>query len=321
MRGLDFGAPSAERDMGRGLEKYFVESAVFHRVRSRAKTIILGNRGSGKSAIFKVLASRERSTGSHVIELAPEDYSYELLGSTMAAADAGSWAKHGAYAAAWKYLLCVLIMKGIAGKGGNGASKATYKYVRDNHPGAQAGKLEFRVSDANNQNCGVFVRFRDPAQDLPPQVLDRIVRSTSAYPNYPTDFQLFTNNRAWSAVYSRFEVQIDDNARSDRRRDFYGQPEPDGLRKNRTGAIYKIPAGDPIPGTNVFDAAGQQYQAAPNLVPGRWYQLQVDVQGDVYTVDLTDLQVGAQTRTTAFQNTDALRGVATEGNRPGYVGL
>jgi len=27
MRSLDFGAPAAERDMGRGLEKYFVESA------------------------------------------------------------------------------------------------------------------------------------------------------------------------------------------------------------------------------------------------------------------------------------------------------
>ena len=85
MRSLDFGAPAAERDMGRGLEKYFVESAAFERVRAGAKTIILGNRGSGKSAIFKVLASRERAAGSHVIELAPEDYSYELLGSTMAA--------------------------------------------------------------------------------------------------------------------------------------------------------------------------------------------------------------------------------------------
>jgi hypothetical protein len=146
MRGLDFGAPAAERDMGRGLEKYFVESAAFGRVRSGAKTIILGNRGSGKSAIFKVLASRERAAGSIVIELAPEDYSYELLSSTMAAADAGSWAKQGAYAAAWKYLIYVLIMKEVAGRGGKGATKAIYRYVRDNHPDPQAGTLATLVS-------------------------------------------------------------------------------------------------------------------------------------------------------------------------------
>ena len=44
-----------------------------------------------------------------------------------------------------------------------------------------------------------------------------------------------------------FEVQIDDNARGDSGKDFYGiRPEPDGLFKNRTGAIYKIQAGDRI---------------------------------------------------------------------------
>ena len=106
---LDFGAPAAERDIGRGLEKYFIESVAYKRVRSGAKTIILGNRGSGKSAIFQILASRERSAGSHVIELSPEDYSYELLSSTMTAEKSGSWVKHGAYAAA-----CPLaVMQGV----------------------------------------------------------------------------------------------------------------------------------------------------------------------------------------------------------------
>lgn len=149
LRGLDFGAPAAERDIGRGLEKYFIESAAFQRVRSGAKTIILGNRGSGKSAIFKVLASRERSAGSIVIELAPEDYSYELLGSTVAAAEAGAWAKHGAYAAAWKYLIFVMIMKEVTAKGARAtktAAVAIHKYVRDNHPDPQMGKLALLVS-------------------------------------------------------------------------------------------------------------------------------------------------------------------------------
>ena len=146
MRGLDFGAPAAERDIGRGLESYFVESTAFERVRSGAKTIILGNRGSGKSAIFKVLASRERAAGTVVIELVPEDYSYELLSSTMAAANAGSWAKQGAYAAAWKYLLYVLIMKELMRKGGHSTSKGISRYVRENHPGSQEGALSTLVA-------------------------------------------------------------------------------------------------------------------------------------------------------------------------------
>jgi hypothetical protein len=146
MNGLDFGAPAAERDISRGLEQYFVESAAFGRVRSGTKTIILGSRGTGKSAIFKVLASRERTAGTQVIELAPEDYSYEFLSSTMAAADAGSWAKHGAYAAAWKYLISVLIMKEVSVRRGKGAVHVISKYVRDNHPDPQAGTLAMLVS-------------------------------------------------------------------------------------------------------------------------------------------------------------------------------
>ncbi len=149
LRSIDFGAPAAERDIGRGLEKYFVESAAYQRVRSGAKTIILGNRGAGKSAIFKVLASKERSAGSVVIELTPEDYSYELLGSTIGAANSGSWAKHGGFAVAWKYLIYVLIMKEITAKASRAPKNATTaisKYLRDNHYGAQMGRMALLVS-------------------------------------------------------------------------------------------------------------------------------------------------------------------------------
>ena len=86
----------------------------YNRVRSGAKRIVVGNRGIGKSAIFQVLARRERDEGSYVIELSPEDYSYELLSQTMASEGSGSWAKLGAYAVAWKYLIYVLIMKEVS---------------------------------------------------------------------------------------------------------------------------------------------------------------------------------------------------------------
>jgi ABC-type lipoprotein export system ATPase subunit len=56
-KGLNFGAPAAERDTSQGLKNYFVESEAFRRVQAREKYIILGNRGSGKSAIFTIWRS------------------------------------------------------------------------------------------------------------------------------------------------------------------------------------------------------------------------------------------------------------------------
>jgi hypothetical protein len=146
---IDFGAPSAERDIERGLEGYFVESEAYNRVRSGAKRIVVGNRGIGKSAIFQVLARRERDEGSYVIELSPEDYSYELLSQTMASQGSGSWAKLGAYAVAWKYLIYVLIMKEVSRRKVHlkkGEASRIYRYIRDHHANDNASKLSALVS-------------------------------------------------------------------------------------------------------------------------------------------------------------------------------
>jgi hypothetical protein len=148
--GISLGAPAAERDIERGLEDYFVESATYERVRLGSKRIVIGARGIGKSAIFQVLAKRERDEGSYVIELSPEDYSYELLSKTLASEDRGSWAKLGAYAAGWKYLIYVLVMKEISKKRlhlkkGGGAADI-YKYVRDHHSNQQPSKMSALIS-------------------------------------------------------------------------------------------------------------------------------------------------------------------------------
>lgn len=136
MSNLNFGAPAAERDINEGLDDYFVESDAFRRVAAGNKTVVLGNRGTGKSAIFKVIASRERQAGATVIELAPEDYSYEMLTKVMIGESQGSWAKTGAYTVAWKYLIYVLVMKELTKKGGRlktGSASDIYRYLRDNH--------------------------------------------------------------------------------------------------------------------------------------------------------------------------------------------
>ena len=114
-----------------------------------------------------------------------------------------------------------------------------------------------------------------------------------------------------------FEVQIDDNARGDSGKDFYGiKPEPDGLFKNRTGAIYKIQAGDRVWHLNFNEPAVQNYTPGPALVPGVWFEYEIVVQGNDYTVFLTNIETGERKQTTIFHNTDANRG-----RSPGFIGV
>lgn len=146
---LSFGAPAAERDITQGLRDYFVESDAYTRVRSGKKSIILGNRGSGKSAIFKIVAEQELRSGSSVIELSPENYSYEMLSSTLASESRGSWVKQGAYTAAWKYLIYVLVMKELSKQGSRlktGPAAQIYSYLRDNHQGSQDNPISVLIS-------------------------------------------------------------------------------------------------------------------------------------------------------------------------------
>lgn len=149
LRDVALGSPAAERD--KGLRDYFIESDAFQRVANGEKRILIGNRGSGKSAIFQYLAQSERKVPhTSVIELSPEDYSYELLRESMASEDEGSWRKQSAYAAAWKYLLYVLAMKEVSNSGGKpGRGTALGKisaYIRDNHQGGQSNKLSALIS-------------------------------------------------------------------------------------------------------------------------------------------------------------------------------
>lgn len=141
-------------------------------------------------------------------------------------------------------------------------------------------RLQFRVNGAGD-NSGVFVRFRSP---LP------------AWPDI--DDPRVSTNRAWVAVRTGFEVQIDDQAR------------PDGLDRNRTGAIYDIPTGQN------GEPPLQDFRRAPDLVPGAWNDLEIAVHGDTYTVTLNGV------RTTEFVNLDEARGQSSAENAAsGYVGV
>ena len=82
VKNVKFGRLAAEREIDEGLRKYFLETGAFVRLRDGEKSILLGNRGSGKSAIIKMLSDYYKQKGCLVIELLPEDYSYEMLKKT-----------------------------------------------------------------------------------------------------------------------------------------------------------------------------------------------------------------------------------------------
>ncbi len=86
--------------------------------------------------------------------------------------------------------------------------------------------------------------------------------------------------------------------------------------KNRTGAIYKIQAGDRVWHLNFNEPAVQNYTPGPALVPGVWFEYEIVVQGNDYTVFLTNIETGERKQTTTFHNTDTDRGLL-----PGFIGV
>lgn len=146
---MNFGAPAAERDIALGLADYFVESEAFKRLASRSKTIVLGNRGTGKSAIFKILAERAKRAGALVLELNPENYSYEMLSSVLKSEREGAWAKHGAFTSSWKYLILIRVMQELTSTGSRlktGAAGRVYEYLRDHIKGQQDSPIAMLIS-------------------------------------------------------------------------------------------------------------------------------------------------------------------------------
>jgi hypothetical protein len=169
-------------------------------------------------------------------------------------------------------------------------------------------RLQFRMFDPAKHNSGVFLRFPRPTLNLATPELNRRASHEVAFD---------PGNPAWKPVIAGFEVQVDDNAIGDSTKDFYGiQPEPNGLFKNRTGAIYKIQAGDRIWHLNRNEPTVQNYTPGPPLVAGAWFEYEIVVQGDDYSVFLTNTQTGERRQTTALHNTDAERG-----RSPGFIGV
>lgn len=132
-------------------------------------------------------------------------------------------------------------------------------------------------------NSGVFVRFKNP------------------------EAAGFANN-AWSAVSSGFEVQIDNTGAA-------AAPQPQGLAKHRTGVIYAVNyPGDPSPDPSLPPASPGDFAQPQNALVLGWNHYKIQVQGDVFKVNLNG------TDTARYTNTDSARG-RFSATIPTFVGL
>ena len=144
-----------------------------------------------------------------------------------------------------------------------------------------------------NDNSGVFVRFRDPRKPVLPG---------TPGPDVP-------GNLATVAVDTGYEIQIDEEARGDMRKN-----EADGLFFNRTGAIYKIKT----QGT----AAGQQnYTNNQPLASGVWHSYEIKVTDRTYEVRLNGKPSTVFTANAADPNEKFRGRKKSEDGDSGFIGL
>jgi choline dehydrogenase-like flavoprotein len=146
---------------------------------------------------------------------------------------------------------------------------------------------------SGNDNSGVFVRFRDPRKP---------VRPGTPGPDVP-------GNAATVAVDTGYEIQIDEEARGDTRRN-----EPDGLPYHRTGAIYNVRTLGNAPGA-------QDYTNTQRLAASAWHTYEIVVTGRTYDVRL-DGQPATRFTANAADPNEIFRGrTRSEDPDSGFIGL
>lgn len=79
LKQIDLGNDEAEQDTR--LEEYFLRTPFYENAINGNKTLVIGRKGSGKSAIFILIDKEMRRTGNMVIPITPDQYSWSALKS------------------------------------------------------------------------------------------------------------------------------------------------------------------------------------------------------------------------------------------------
>ena len=110
---LDLGDLAAENEI-KALDSYFIPTAQYHKAKQGHARLVVGRKGTGKSALFYSLRSTFRPLKTHlVLDLRPEGYQLVKLREFVLAGLSGGYQQH-LLTAFWNYLLIVEIAYQIA---------------------------------------------------------------------------------------------------------------------------------------------------------------------------------------------------------------
>ncbi len=127
---IDLGKDEAEQDQR--LHEYFLKTTSYKNALSGQKTIVIGRKGSGKSAIFSLLQSELEKSGNLVIPITPDQYSWSSLRDYR---EQGILPEQ-AHTNAWKFTLLSSLVWKLNNEGLiSSKSKLAefYKYMKDSY--------------------------------------------------------------------------------------------------------------------------------------------------------------------------------------------
>ncbi len=124
---LTFGSDDAELDEKHGfLGKVFLKTSIYHRVRNSFRELIIGRKGSGKSAICLMLKNVLESEGVTTILITPDSLSQRKIEQLKIS----SINKDESYILSWKYILLITVAREILAKVKNGKTKSIKKKLK-----------------------------------------------------------------------------------------------------------------------------------------------------------------------------------------------
>lgn len=154
---IDLGNDEAEQD--KYLAQYFLRTSSFKQVLSGRKSLVIGRKGSGKSAIFELVRSELENGGTTiVIPITPDQYSWSALRDYK---EAGLLPEQ-AHTNAWKLTLLSAIVWNLVDKGVIDKHSPTgryYNYMRDSYKPAEKDWLLRAVTNVRQFLEGIKTQW------------------------------------------------------------------------------------------------------------------------------------------------------------------
>jgi len=127
-----FGSDAAENDPR--LKDYFFETNTYKKVSTGNTQFVLGRKGSGKSAIFKMLAEKSKEN-TVVVPITPRLFALDVLNDFIKKYPETPFNKEVAYVTAWRYSLMIELLLAIEDTSGKlkiGGEAGVHEWLRKN---------------------------------------------------------------------------------------------------------------------------------------------------------------------------------------------